>query len=365
MNKVWIDVYRYILDTPRELSLRSLVLSPLWFLSLIYRVSVRLRNAFKSIFPYRPRAGVVISVGNLTVGGTGKTPVTMYLANHFKTMGYKVGIAMRGYKRKKSKSLFIFEHKDLSGLSPRDTGDEAYILAANLTEIPIALCANRRRAIKVLFKSHGVNCVILDDGFSQVNIKTHLNIVCFDSQKPFGNGCLIPRGILREPVFNLKRAHLFLFPKGKPKIKIWQSFQTELRGIHRPAYFGELKPVNFVSLNRENTLPLTEELFTQKKGLVVSGIGNPRSFVETCLFLYLSFEPLLYPDHQTYSESEIEHMNKQVEIKKLAWIMTTEKDACKLREFTFRVPVFYIKMQWDPATEFLEYVENEVRSVKR
>jgi tetraacyldisaccharide 4'-kinase len=272
----------------------------------------------------------VISVGNLTVGGTGKTPFVIFLARFLREMGKKVAVVTRGYKARSNKMLISDGNQIF--LSPLEAGDEGYLLAKNLKNIPVLKGKERYRVITFAFKRFGSEIVVLDDAFQHYALKKDLEIVLLATERPFGNGYLLPRGILREPISALNRAEAVVLTKIKeeakamklkqvlsnrfPHLKIFTT-QTKITSLFDA--FKAIKPLS--SINATNAIAFC-------------GIAKPKDFYQTCLELGLKIIAFLpFADHHIYTQKDIQHLIRLAREKKVKVLVTTEKDAVKLFSF--------------------------------
>jgi tetraacyldisaccharide 4'-kinase len=300
----------------------------LWMLSLIYGLAVRVLIFFYRLKPIRLNCKV-ISVGNITLGGTGKTALVEFIARYLRSRGHKVAILTRGYKRKITDyGLTISDYEEM--------GDEPYMLKANLKGIPVIVDADRGRAANLAIREYGVDTVILDDGFQQWRIAKDLDIVTIDVNNPLGNRRLLPRGILREPVSSLGRADLLVLTKiNLSKAQDVEKIKGELNRLSPLGLIIESthKPVGFYDIASPT------ELFDAKalRGETVtlfSGIGDPDSFEDLItglgINIGLSFR---FPDHYNYTQEDLDKIIKDSRDKNLDTIITTQKDAARLSDW--------------------------------
>lgn len=320
-----------------EASIKTLLL----ILSFIYGLGVRILIFFCRLKPYRLKCKV-ISVGNITLGGTGKTSLVEFIARYLKQQGYKVAILSRGYKQPvKGHPLPVGRYETM--------GDEPYMLKMNLKDAVVIVDANRIRAAESAMRDYGVDTVILDDGFQQWKISKDLEIVAIDSLNPFGNWHLIPRGILREPLSSLARADVFVLTKTNlnPDILDIKGF---LSSINPQALVIESihKPLGFYRINESDEL-LRPEALKGKTVTLISGIGDPDSFESLITGLSinvgLSFR---FPDHYAYSSKDLENIICESQKKNIGTIVTTQKDAVRLSALDLRrcpLPVFVLRIE--------------------
>ena len=317
----------------------------------------------------------VISVGNLTVGGTGKTPVVEVFARNLQHQGRKVAILSRGYKSKElsfwqkmtqrfttgkieSPPRVVSDGKQLL-LDSWTAGDEPYMLASNLPEVAVVVDRDRVKAGKYAVKELGCDTLILDDGFQYLKLGNRLDIALVDSTNPFGGGHLLPRGLLREPMRNIKRAGFIFITKCKA------GGDRELKEQLR-----RLNPVAEISECRHATKYLKEvfghetfdlEWLKGKKIAAVSAIAVPESF-ETALRA-LGAEIIYtrrFADHHRFSQQEIINtLNSSVEHGAEA-ILTTEKDAVRFPFVERRdIPVLFMRVEIEMLSgeeEFMDWI---------
>jgi tetraacyldisaccharide 4'-kinase len=334
-------------------------------MSLLFSVIVQLR-----LWLYRNRVlhdnhlgCLVVVVGNLTVGGTGKTPVVEKFARSLAERGRKVAILSRGYKSKKEPFWQRWWRTIVTGGSPPDpkivsngetvlldsdqAGDEPYMLARNLPGVIVLVDPNRVKAGNFAIKKFGCDTLVLDDGFQYLPLKGRLNLLLIDRNNPFGNEHLLPRGILREPIKHISRASYVFLTKsdGVRDMQLEALIQRHKPGVdiiecaHRPQYLQSV----FTGMRHE---------LTMLKGARVgafSGIATPESFEG---FLRDYGANLLYTrrflDHHRFSAKELDHICEQAVEANLDYIVTTEKDAVRIpddREFP--IPLYYLRLEID------------------
>jgi tetraacyldisaccharide 4'-kinase len=289
----------------------------------------------------------VISVGNITVGGTGKTPATIALAEEAKRKGFQPCILTRGYKGKGEGPCFVGKGEGPL-LDTRSAGDEAVLMAEKLHGVPVVKGRDRYKA--GLFALQNLNSellFILDDGFQHWGLRRDKDILLIDGTNPFGNRKLLPLGPLREPVGEIKRADVIVVTRIpicpsplKSKCKGGASYNRgasvnnlldEIRTYNSksPVFFAEHKPSHFVSSKGEQ---LTLEWAEDKKFFGFCGIGNHHSFSETLQISGITltgFKP--FRDHYRYAGHDIRSITEKAKRSSAAWIVTTEKDIMRLK----------------------------------
>jgi len=334
--------YVYNLTTDKYRGFVPAIARPiLYLLSLIYALTVRVLIFGKRLKP-RPLSCKVVSVGNITLGGTGKTSLVEYIARYLKEKGKKVAVVSRGYKRKVgSWELGVGSYEVM--------GDEPFMLQENLKDIPVIVDADRFRGIEQAVRDYGVDTVILDDAMQQWGIKKDLEIVCIDASNPFGNGRLLPRGILREPLSGLKRADIFVLTKtdlSRDTLKI----KSDLEKINPRALIVESvhRPVGFYEIGKKDNV-LGVEALKGKTAAVFSGIGDPESF-ETLIKnlginIGISFR---FSDHHHYAQGDLDNIYQSARKNNIDTVITTEKDAVRISRLPTpdsRLPTLILRVE--------------------
>jgi tetraacyldisaccharide 4'-kinase len=319
--------------------MKSFVLPPL---SLLYgavtrtRLSLYRRGTFHTSKLDRP----VISIGNITTGGTGKTPLVEWVAKTIASQGKKVCILTRGYGRKDPHLQVIVSDGYGVLASPAEAGDEPYLLATRLTgQAAVISSADRIAAGEEAIKDFGAECFVLDDGFQHLRLARDLNIVTIDATNPWGGGRLLPYGRLREKREGLGRADCVVITRCDQADDV-DELETEIARLigDRPIFRSQMRPVRVVSLkNSSETLgaPATIAAFC--------AVGNPESFFEN--LRRMRFQIALqrsFPDHHVYSQGEIDALVKDAGASVL---VTTAKDAVKLRTLSFSAPCYVMEIE--------------------
>lgn len=314
----------------------------------------------------QPLGCLVVVVGNLTVGGTGKTPVVEKFARSLHNRGRKVAILSRGYKSKAVKKETLKERlwrTYVTGAEPPApkivsdgknvlldselAGDEPFMLAKNLPGVVVLVDKDRVKSGSYAIKHFGCDTLILDDGMQYLPLKGRLNLLLVDKSNPFGNRKLLPRGILREPVRHLKRASYVFLTKsdGRPDPELEALIQKHNPGVdiiecaHRPQYLQEV--------NGSQRMELAE-LKNRRIG-AFSGIAVPQSFEG---FLRNLGANLLYTrrfmDHHRFDANELLEIVDEAKAAGLDFIVTTEKDAVRIPDtISFSIPLYYLRLEID------------------
>jgi tetraacyldisaccharide 4'-kinase len=342
----------------------------------------------------------VISVGNLTVGGTGKTPVVEALARALQQSGRKVAILSRGYKKKRIplgrrlRSRWRELRRDIADFGrvksfeerladrrrqDRDRdgtrvvsdgrellldsalgGDEPYMLASNLPGVAVLVDKNRVRAGRYAVKRLGCDTLILDDGFQYLALKHRLDFVLVDRTNPFGYDRLLPVGLLREPVRNIKRARYIFITKSNGDGA--HDLRKRLRQLNPTAEISECRHCarHLVDARTREQHPL--EILHGLPVVALSGIAVPRSF-ETELVNRGAkvLHHAIYADHHRYVRAEIQELMAEARARGAKAVITTEKDAVRLpRDATTDLPVYYLRVEIEILTgaeKFNEWIE--------
>lgn len=316
----------------RKLALRDL---PAWLalaaLAGLYRGGMRARLLFWRM--RKQRAGVAtISVGNLTVGGNGKTPFTLFVANRLQSRGLSVGIASRGYDRARSKArAMLVAEGGVLNVSPDEAGDEPAMMAKRFSG-PIAVARRRIDAIELLARRGPLDAVILDDAFQHIRLARDVDLVLVGSERGFGNGWMLPAGPLREPVGAVRRADavvLINFGNGPSAITPRQMKKLGTRTILHAAVRPSALVVAEQNVWREIPLSLVG-----RRVIAVSGLADPRSFYAMLRELDADLSGVLeYPDHHAYTPADWQAIRNAMRDGDI--VVTTEKDLVKLERFPF------------------------------
>ena len=334
----------------------------LYALSFVYERLVQLRLYFyrKRIFRERALGCLVISVGNLTVGGTGKTPIVEKFARALQAGGRKVAILSRGYKsvpRKRSwldrlrgniidPPRIVSDGKTLL-LDSRTAGDEPYMLAHNLKDVVVLVDKDRVKSGLFAIDKWKVDTLLLDDGLQYLHLKHRLDIVLVDRQAPFGNEFLLPRGTLREAPRNLRRASYIFITKNTGESN--ETLIQRIRRYNRTAEIIECahKPLYLQNVFTGERLPL-DRLRDTFIGSI-SGIAAPESFEGALKKLGAHVDlAKRYIDHHYYTEAELTTFITRCIRRDLAVIITTEKDAVRmphLPEADVKVPICFLRVE--------------------
>jgi tetraacyldisaccharide 4'-kinase len=331
-------------------------------LSRIFRFVVQLRHFCynKGIFRHHMLGCQVISVGNLTVGGTGKTPVVEIFARELQKEGRRVAILSRGYKKSQppflqrlANKLTLHAHRSPPRvvsdgnrllLDSAMSGDEPYMLASNLPNVAVLVGKDRVKSGRYAINKLGCDTLILDDGFQYLALKPRVQIVLVDKTNPFGNENVLPRGILREPVKNIKRANFIFITKSDGKDT--DVLCDRLRSLNPNAEIIECRHcpryLQNVFSNERRELSALDGI----KVTTLSGIAAPLGFEKSVeSFGSALLKRYRFADHHRYSQQEmIDIINESHELGADA-IITTEKDAVRFPNVGRRdTPIYYLRV---------------------
>jgi len=275
-------------------------------LSLFYLCGLLLKNFLDNLKQKKEyKNKKIISIGNLTWGGTGKTSFTIYLLKILKDINKKAVVIQRGYPKNFKNPVEVLEE------DTEKYTDEGILIKKTFPEIPVYLCKNRIKAIEKAIKEKNFEYIILDDAFQYKKIKKDIEFLMIDSSNPFGNGNLIPAGILREPVSSLKKASVIVLT------------HSEISQFHEIVKYTKFnKKIDFFHLYYK--IKNLEELKLIKAEFgAFCGIGNPESFFKLLEKEgFILKEKIIFPDHYDYKKLNLN--------KNLIWF-TTEKDFVKLK----------------------------------
>lgn len=335
------------------------VLAFLRVLSVLYEAGVRLKLfCFNSgLIPRTKLDCCVISIGNITVGGTGKTPTAQKVALMIQKMGYRVVILNRGYRSHWEEKIGVVSDGKKIYMTAYEAGDEAFLMAKQLPGIPVVIGKERAITGQFAVDKFKAEVIILDDGYQHWQLYRDLDVVLVDTLNMFGNGCILPRGTLREPLSNLSRAGLFLLTKCDQSSPISRATLCDtlhkyapaapiVESIHKPCDFIEI--ADWYKNDMSKALPL--EVLRGKHVMVFSAIGNPSSFEQTMNAEGLNIvEAIRYPDHHDYGMVEMQYIMDRAISKGVKALVTTGKDAVKIpTEFIYlhrEVPLYILDME--------------------
>ena len=313
--------------------------------SVLYSGAVKLRETFyrKGILTAKKLPCIVISIGNITVGGTGKTPLTIYVAELLRQFGYKVVIVSRGYKGSAEKIGGIASNGRTIFMDAYTAGDEPFMMAERLKNIPVLVGKNRFAAGMSAIKNFNPDVIVLDDAFQHLQLERNINLVLLDQERPFGNTHLLPGGNLREPVSSLLRGDAFILTRSKKRSDNVEA--TSLSKLHNYAhgrqvfisfhvpYISKVVKKNKIIFQRAANSPSAydAEFLHGRNVIAFSGLARNADFRETVenfkCHLAGFFE---FPDHYFYTDKDVRAILQQAVDLSADFILTTEKDYVRL-----------------------------------
>jgi len=299
----------------------------LWKLSLIYRVSVFLwdqywRRAKKVKLP-----GKVISIGNITAGGTGKTPLAIYVGNLLAEGGLRTAVVARGYGRPTTGLVEV--NDDSTWL---EVGDEPLEIYQRTKNVRVYVDKSKTRAAQKA-SADGADIIIVDDGFQHRKLHRDINIACLDWNEPFGPGGILPKGLLREPIEALRRADIIIYTNYNKAAAVKQAVPEFVKKIKH--YYSSLAVSGLRDIKTGAVMNIAK--FRNKTGAAFCGVGNAKKFWQS---LYrANIRPVnfqVFQDHYRYNQTDIDKLIQLPGPLKLDYLITTYKDAVKIQSLDFK-----------------------------
>ena len=339
----------------------NVILPPL---SGIYSAATRARLAAyqRGLLTVKKLHVPVISVGNITTGGTGKTPLVEWLCHALAREGKKICILTRGYGRANPNKRVLVSDGTRILSNPADAGDEPFLLAKNLNGIAAIISdPNRVAAGQWAIEKLGSQVFVLDDGFQYLRLARDLNILTIDATNPWGGGRLLPHGRMREPRSGVSRADCAVITRTEQEEHA-PLIETELREYlgSRPILMSRMKTRGIRELT--SLSPNLASVATQPAAAFCA-IGNPKSFFEHLrseghnLVLTRAFA-----DHHKYDQADIDRLMRDAKGQGAERLITTSKDAVKLESITFEVPCYIldIEIAFENTDQFLEVIHKAI-----
>ena len=317
--------------------LNAAVAGVLVLLSVLYGIAAALLLWFRALRPARFDVPVV-SVGNIVAGGAGKTPLTIYLARFLVREGRKVAVVSRGYGRR-SRGTVVVSRGETPLVNWRDAGDEPYMMALLTKGVSIVVSERRRMGVRLAVEELGADAILLDDAFQHVQLARDLDIVAVDAAAPVGNGHLLPGGPLREHPSGVGRAGVLVATRCD-RADGAERVIGALGPLAPSASVVEtrMKPVEFWDVGTGETVRAGG--LRERGCLALSSIADPSDFERTLAKLGMNvMGRLALPDHHDYSGDDVEVVVEAARDVGADTILTTEKDAVRLRPWRSRVPL--------------------------
>lgn len=313
-------------------------------LSLVSRVyggGIALRAHFfqAGIFQAKKLPCKVVSVGNLTIGGTGKTPMAIYMAGVLKGLGCRVAVISRGYRGRKEDSGGIVSDGRTVRMSPREAGDEPYLMAMKLDGVPVLVGKDRFRAGMLAMRAFAPEIVVLDDGFQHLRLHRDVDVLLLDAVHPFGNGRLFPAGVLREPAGQLKRSDAIVLTRShevgmhsrdKQRFDCLSRSKPVFRCNHVPDKWIGCEKLPYAALGSYPDA-YHPDMLKGRRVYAFSGIAGNEHFQamvkkQGCEVV----DHWYFPDHHDYSDRELAAIFDKAGQRRVDYVVTTEKDYVRM-----------------------------------
>jgi tetraacyldisaccharide 4'-kinase len=287
-----------------------------------------------------------VSIGNLTLGGTGKTPLTMWVARWYQQQGWRVVVLSRGYGGHAEGRLRVVS----AGVGPlydwREVGDEPYLLACELPGIPVLTGKNRYLSGRYACEHFAAQVLVLDDGFQHYALQRDLDVVLIDAMNPFGHGALLPRGSLREPLRALQRADILVLTRTEFAGRALSPLTAQIRRWNARSPLCYTTTGIEALCQRETGMLKDVTWLRQRRVVALVSIGNPEAFAATLIQLGSEVATLvIFPDHHPYIEDDWRAIVATIQQQGAACLITTTKDAVRLApSWQAPVPVYTLRM---------------------
>lgn len=356
-EKLWKKIIRR-----KRFSFLSLLAFILWVASLLYRVLIKFNRMTQKIEVKTKTP--LISIGNITVGGTGKTPIVAFLAQFLLKENYRVGIVSSGYGRKSSEGYILPGYK-IAQLDSSQVGDEVKHLAEILPNAIFSIHHIKAEAAVLLDESNTVDIIIVDDGFQHRKLHRDINIVTIDTSIKEKELKLFPYGLLREPETKLSEADMMIFTRIELAYELPILIQKVSNYNHNAKqYFARFSATEIIG--KEQSFPI--KYLEDKSVLLFAGIGNFNALKKQVFRLCTDIDfALEFSDHQEYTKELLESIKQMAEKYDSDLILTTGKDAVKIDNFDFGRDFYYLNqtIDLDPGEEkLIEYIQSELKMSK-
>ncbi len=356
-EKLWKKIIRR-----KRFSFLSLLAFILWVASLLYRVLIKFNRMTQKIEVKTKTP--LISIGNITVGGTGKTPIVAFLAQFLLKENYRVGIVSSGYGRK-SKENYMLPGYKIVQLDSSQVGDEVKHLAEILPNAIFSIHQIKATAAVLLDESNSVDIIIVDDGFQHRKLHRDINIVTIDASIKEKELKLFPYGLLREPETKISEADLIIFTRTELAHELPILIQKISNyNPNAKQYFARFSATEIIGENQSFPIKYLED----KSVLLFAGIGNFNALKKQVSRLCSDIDfALEFSDHQEYTKELLESIKQTAEKYNSDLILTTGKDAVKIDNFDFGCDFYYLNqtIDLDPGEEkLIGYIQNDLKLQK-
>lgn len=326
-------------------------------LAALFKEAIRLRNVSynKRILESHDLGAFTVSVGNITTGGTGKTPLVAYIAELLADNGEKVCILTRGYGRRNAKDRVLVSDGESVLVDAEKGGDEPVELATKLLGKAIVIAdADRVSAGEWAGRRFGATAFVLDDGFQHRKARRDLDIVCIDATQPLFDGKLLPAGRLREPVDSLDRADAIVITRSEQALDI-DELRSQISSVTTiPSIF-----ISRTTIKKIGHLNGQGEFEKNKRVFAFSALGNPDAFLEQLRYEDVDLVGhLAFRDHHRYSQADIIETEELARGSGAEMLVTTVKDAVKISDLRFEIPCFVAEIETtiDRDAEFRDLI---------
>ena len=330
----------------------------IFFLAFIFNIITTIRNFLydNKLLSIKSINIPIISVGNIELGGTGKTPTVLYLANLLISRGFKPGIISRGYKRTSRGRQIVCDGSNVL-LNHYKAGDEPFFLATSLKQVPLIVDKNRFSGSEYMVNNFDVDIIILDDAFQHRKIKRTIDIVLLNINTSPDCLHLFPRGVLRENIQNIKRADILLITK-QTNFSNTDNINYYNKILFENKFFSETKFSLINPINKTNSF--SNEI--NKNVFVFCGIGDSNSFKNIIKSFNVNVSVFkAYKDHQDYNKTILKEINIIISDYNITSLITTEKDFLKISEFfKNKIPIYILKMNFNLNDDFDELLINMI-----
>lgn len=319
-------------------------------LASIYAKIADVRNRLyeSGVFETYDLGARVISIGNITTGGTGKTPLVALVAEMLAKRGEKVSILTRGYGRENADRRVLVSDGDEVLAGVREAGDEPFELANKLLGKALVIAdADRVAAAEWARRRFSVTAFVLDDGFQHRKARRDVDIVCIDATNPFGGGKMLPAGRLREPLHNLRRANAIVITRAN-LVEDIADLRSEISYLSGgvPIFEAGNAIGSIIPIDEFHVKPLTKSVKIKERVFAFCGIGNPSNFIKSLKAENIEVASSLdFPDHHIYRQHDISHMEGLAIRNGAKAMITTAKDAVKLSDLKFEIPLYVAEIE--------------------
>lgn len=317
-------------------------------ISEVYKCIVIIRNFLyqKNVLKSYKSGAKVISIGNITTGGTGKTPIVLEFAAYLASNpDNKVAILSRGYgKRNKHEITIVKSENKILVNDPKESGDEAFMLANMIDDVLILTGSKRSKLAELAVEKYNCNILILDDGLQHKALARDFDIVIIDQQNILGNKKQLPLGPMREPISSLKEVDAIIWTNKDGKQPLINATLKDMIDIEMPEYLADYELTGFL-IYPEKTI--VEKIIDQRV-FAFTGIGQPASFFNQLMNAGIILSGTrIFADHQDYVQADIQKINDEARSANAHAIVTTEKDIVKLKDYinVFELPVYITSMK--------------------